>query len=118
MNERKKEKDNRVITTSVKVAEYFGKRHKDVLRAIRNLQCSDDFARRNFAPSDFIDKNGDVQPMYSITRDGCMMHAVIPAPCPAHYTQSLSGISFGDNRYKRRLLCGRLSGQRGLFAKR
>lgn len=65
--------DNRVITTSVKVAEYFGKRHKDVLRAIRNLQCSDDFARRNFAPSDFIDKNGDVQPMYSITRDGCMM---------------------------------------------
>jgi len=65
--------DNKVITTSLKVAEYFGKRHKDVLRAIRNMQCSDDFARRNFAPTDFIDKNGDVQPMYSITRDGCMM---------------------------------------------
>ncbi|MEN4571792.1 Rha family transcriptional regulator [Pantoea agglomerans] len=65
--------DNKVITTSLKVAEYFGKRHKDVLRAIRNMQCSDDFARRNFAPTDFIDKNGDLQPMYSITRDGCMM---------------------------------------------
>lgn len=65
--------DNKVITTSLKVAEYFGKRHKDVLRAIRNLKCSDDFTRRNFAPIDFIDKNGDLQPMYNITRDGCMM---------------------------------------------
>lgn len=65
--------DNRVITTSLKVAEYFGKRHKDVLRAIRNLKCSDDFTRRNFAPVDFIDKNGDLQPMFNITRDGCMM---------------------------------------------
>ncbi len=65
--------DNKVITTSLKVAQYFGKRHKDVLRAIRNLKCSDDFTRRNFAPIDFIDKNGDIQPMFNITRDGCMM---------------------------------------------
>ncbi|HRM41624.1 MAG TPA: Rha family transcriptional regulator, partial [Escherichia coli] len=65
--------DNKIITTSLKVADYFGKRHKDVLRAIRNLKCSDDFTQRNFAPIDFIDKNGDVQPMYNITRDGCMM---------------------------------------------
>jgi len=65
--------DNKVITTSIKVGEYFGKRHKDVLRAIRNLKCSSDFTRRNFAPVDFIDKNGDLQPMYNITRDGCMM---------------------------------------------
>lgn len=65
--------DNKIITTSLKVADYFGKRHKDVLRAIRNLNCSDDFTQRNFAPIDFIDKHGDVQPMYNITRDGCMM---------------------------------------------
>ncbi|UQC70935.1 Rha family transcriptional regulator [Lelliottia sp. AC1] len=65
--------DNKIITTSLKVAGYFGKRHKDVLRAIRNLKCSDDFTQRNFAPIDFIDKNGDIQPMYNITRDGCMM---------------------------------------------
>lgn len=63
---------NKIITTSQQVAKYFGKRHKDVLRAIRNLKCSDDFTRRNFAPIDFIDKNGDIQPMYDITRDGCM----------------------------------------------
>ncbi|MEB0811902.1 Rha family transcriptional regulator, partial [Citrobacter freundii] len=35
--------DNKIITISLKVANYFGKRHKDVLRAIRNLKCSDDF---------------------------------------------------------------------------
>ncbi len=65
--------DNKVITTSLKVADYFGKRHKDVLRAIRNLKCSDDFTQRNFAPIDFIYKNGDIQLGYNITRDGCMM---------------------------------------------
>ncbi|MDU6539144.1 Rha family transcriptional regulator [Mixta calida] len=61
-----------LVTTSVRVAEYFGKKHKNVLQAIRNLQCSDDFKRLNFKPTDFIDKNGDVQPMMNITRDGCM----------------------------------------------
>jgi Rha family phage regulatory protein len=61
-----------LVTTSVRVAEYFGKKHKNVLQAIRNLQCSDDFKRLNFKPADFIDKNGDVQPMMNITRDGCM----------------------------------------------
>ena len=36
-------------TTSYAVAEAFGKRHSDVLRAIKNMRCSDDFAKRNFA---------------------------------------------------------------------
>lgn len=65
--------DNKVITTSLTIAKYFGKQHKNVLRAIRNLKCSEDFTRRNFEPTDFIDKNGDIQQMYNITRDGCMM---------------------------------------------
>ena len=61
-----------LVTTSVMVANYFGKKHKNVLQAIRNLQCSAEFKRLNFKPTDFIDKNGDVQPMVNITRDGCM----------------------------------------------
>jgi len=61
-----------LVTTSVRVAEHFGKKHKNVLQAIRNLQCSDEFKRLNFKPTDFIDKNGDVQPMMNISRDGCM----------------------------------------------
>lgn len=31
--------DNKIITTSLKVANYFGKRHKDVLRAIKTLNA-------------------------------------------------------------------------------
>ncbi|VEJ54639.1 Rha family transcriptional regulator [Pragia fontium] len=63
---------SQVVTTSAKIAEYFGKKHKTVLRSIRNLKCSEDFTRRNFVPTDFIDKNGDIQPMYNMTKDGCM----------------------------------------------
>ena len=37
------------VTTSNKIADTFGKRHNDVLRAIDNLHCSADFAERNFA---------------------------------------------------------------------
>jgi Rha family phage regulatory protein len=64
-----------VKTSSVRVAEVFGKQHKDVLRAIRNLDVVDnkkvnDFNGRNFAPIDFIDKNGAVQSGFEMTRDG------------------------------------------------
>jgi Rha family phage regulatory protein len=37
------------MTTSLKVAEVFGKRHDDVLKKIRALECSSDFRLRNFA---------------------------------------------------------------------
>ena len=36
-------------TTSFAVADAFGKRHSDVLKAIKNMRCSDNFAKRNFA---------------------------------------------------------------------
>ena len=35
------------------VADRFNKQHKDVLRAIDNLECSEEFSRRNFAPSTY-----------------------------------------------------------------
>lgn len=58
------------MTTSLVVAEKFGKRHKDVLRAIGNLDCSPDFTGRNFAPSEYTDPTGRRLPMFYITRDG------------------------------------------------
>lgn len=67
---------NQVMTTSLKVAEYFGKRHKDVLKKIRNTisDCDDsEYTQRNFAPFDFIDKNGDTQPAFNLTRNGFML---------------------------------------------
>lgn len=65
-------KGDQVVTNSRIIADIFGKSHKNVLRAIRQLSCSEVFSRRNFEPTDFIDKNGDIQPQYLITRDGCM----------------------------------------------
>lgn len=60
-------------TTSLIVAEAFGKQHRDVLRAIRNLECSEEFRRRNFAQSAYINEQGKAQPLTHITRDGAMM---------------------------------------------
>lgn len=66
---------SKVITTSIKVASYFCKAHKNVLRAIKRLEseCSADFNRLNFEPVEYIDKKGEMRLMYNITRDGWMM---------------------------------------------
>ena len=44
-------KNGEVVTTSRKVATYFGKRHGDVLRKIEQVKadCSNEFSQRNFA---------------------------------------------------------------------
>ncbi|WP_052012611.1 Rha family transcriptional regulator [Pectobacterium betavasculorum] len=67
--------DSKVITTSLKVAEYFSKRHADVIRKIKRIHkdCSPDFSQRNFAPADYIDEQGKERPMYELTKDGWMM---------------------------------------------
>ncbi len=58
------------FTTSRKVAELFGKDHRNVLRAIRLLDCDEEFTALNFELTDFIDKNGDPRPEYLMTKDG------------------------------------------------
>lgn len=57
-------------TTSREVATRFGKTHKNVLRAIENLECSAEFSRLNFEPRDYVDERGKAQPCFNITRDG------------------------------------------------
>lgn len=52
------------------VAEVFDKRHDDVLKRIRNLDCSDEFRLRNFAESSYLNSQGKEQPMYEMTFDG------------------------------------------------
>jgi len=54
--------DRRPVTTSQIVAEVFGKSHKDVLRAIRDLDTPPDFSRRNFAPAEYTDAQGKKRP--------------------------------------------------------
>ena len=62
--------DNRAVTTSLQVAEKFGKLHKNVIRSIKSLDCSDKFNRLNFEPAEYIDAKGEKRIMYYITRDG------------------------------------------------
>lgn len=61
-------------TTSLDVAKHFGKQHKDVLRAIRNLDCSTEFHERNFAPTiqTVLGPKGAKreEPAFRMTRDG------------------------------------------------
>lgn len=75
--------DGQPFTTSRAVAERFGKRHKDVLRAIDNLlaDCPDpEFHRRNFAPMTYLDEAGKgarrEQREYHLTHDGFALLAM------------------------------------------
>lgn len=61
---------NRLITTSLAISNNFNKKHKDVLRAVENLECSQEFRKRNFAPTSYKTSQGKVLPAYEITRDG------------------------------------------------
>lgn len=62
--------DGQPVTTSIDIAEKFVKKHKDVLRAVRGLDCSEDFRRRNFAPSSYLNEQGRAQPMFQMTKNG------------------------------------------------
>jgi Rha family phage regulatory protein len=51
------------------VARKFGKVHRDVMRAIGNIECSNDFKARNFAQSKYCVRGKDYNSV-SMTRDG------------------------------------------------
>lgn len=63
---------NKLITTSLDISDHFQRPHKDILRAIENLECSQDFSRRNFAPISYNDGYNRKQPAFEITKDGFM----------------------------------------------
>lgn len=58
------------VTTSLRVAEEFEKEHKNVLRDIENLSCSQEFRRLNFALSSYKNSQNKTQPMFLMTKDG------------------------------------------------
>lgn len=66
--------NNKVVTTSLQVSKVFEKTHYNVLRDIRNLECSSDFQAFNFECSFYLRKLPNnatkKEPMYYITRDG------------------------------------------------
>lgn len=58
------------VVGSRKVAEVFIREHKTVLEAIRNSECSEEFARHNFLPTYFKDQWNRKQPEYLLTKNG------------------------------------------------
>ncbi len=63
-------KNGRAVTTSIAIAEFFGKRHDNVLRAIANIECSEKFNALNFEDVTYTDAKGEKRPMYQITKNG------------------------------------------------
>lgn len=63
-----------VMTDSRKVAIHFGKRHRNVLQSVRNLQCSASFKAHNFQQCFEINDlaNGKPEPVVQMTKDGFM----------------------------------------------
>ena len=56
--------NERVVVTSLDIAGTFEKEHKQVLRDIREIKCSKEFGRHNFAPTSYVDRWNRKQPMY------------------------------------------------------
>lgn len=71
-----KQNEEVLTTTSRKIADAFGKEHKNVIRDIENLDCSDKFTQLNFELSVYKDKSGKQNKEYIITKDGFVMLAM------------------------------------------
>lgn len=71
--------DRQAVTTSLRIAEVFGKQHKDVLEAIRDLISSAEnsaLLETYFAEGEYKASNGKTNPMYYMNRDGFTLLAV------------------------------------------
>ncbi len=77
-------REERAVCTSLDVAETFTyfdetdqknyvREHKAILRAIRELKCSEDFRGEHFSPSNYTDSRGKKQPCMVMDRDGFVM---------------------------------------------
>jgi Rha family phage regulatory protein len=58
------------VVSSKCVSDKFGKIHRDVLRAIKDLNCSEDFRLRNFAQSSYTSPQNKNLKCVDMTRDG------------------------------------------------
>jgi len=64
------EKSGKPFCDSMQIAESFAKKHDNVLRDIRNLDCSEDFRLLNFEESSYKNEQNKKQPKFIMTKDG------------------------------------------------
>ena len=62
--------EGQITTTSQQIAAHFNKVHRDVVRAIENIECSAEFRLRNFAQSSYVSNQNKVLDCFTMTRDG------------------------------------------------
>jgi Rha family phage regulatory protein len=78
---------DRIYTTSLKVAEYFGKKHLHVLRSIKNLIIDLDsqypnldseiqFSQSNFGAREYKNTRGQAFPVFELSHDGFALLAM------------------------------------------
>lgn len=65
-------RDGKIVVSSRQIALAFGRAHRDVLKSIKNLECSEKFNERNFALVEYLDAKGEKRPEYFLS--------LIPAP--------------------------------------
>lgn len=63
-------KEEVTVVTSLDIAGTFEKRHDNVLKDIRELECSNEFRLLNFEESYYVNSQNKRQPMYYMTKDG------------------------------------------------
>ncbi len=61
--------NGRAVTTSISIAEFFGKQHHHVVQKIESLECSEQFLTRNFSRVKF-EHRGNTYNAYQITKNG------------------------------------------------
>ena len=68
-------RNGRPATTSLDVAKFFGKRHDNVVRDIKEIidNTPESFSALNFEGANYIDEQAKNRPMYIIYRDGFML---------------------------------------------
>jgi Rha family phage regulatory protein len=68
--------ENQAVTTSLIVAEVFGKGHDKVLRDIREMECSMEFRFANFGESTYLNSQNKEMPMYLLNQKGFTLLAM------------------------------------------
>ena len=65
--------NNQQMMTSLEIAELTGKQHKDVLKAIRNMEPAwEKVNGRKFALVEYRDQKGELRPCYQLTKTECL----------------------------------------------
>ena len=77
-----------LATTSLKIAEVFGKLHKNVIRDIESLIKTGKFSEQSFGLVDYKDKKGELRKMYLLDQDFAdFMYKKYEGLGRAHYSQ-------------------------------